>query len=78
MVALLLPFALMAYSGMGAIVRPHKDLVTSQKLLAKKQGELEELAQIAEMASESVTVTDEKPAHNLGEQSIHDDDRLFG
>lgn len=59
MVALLLPFALMAFSGMRAIVRPHKDLLESQNLLAEKQGELEELAQIAEMASESVTVTDE-------------------
>ncbi|ABG33647.1 EAL/GGDEF/PAS domain protein [Roseobacter denitrificans OCh 114] len=59
MVALLLPFALMAVSGMRAIVRPHKDLLQSQDLLAEKQGELEELAQIAEMASESVTVTDE-------------------
>lgn len=59
MVALLLPFALMAFSGMRAIVRPHEDLQTSQNLLAEKQGELEELAQIAAMASESVTVTDE-------------------
>lgn len=61
-IALILPFGLMAISGMRAIVRPHKDLQRSQRALSEKQKELAELAQIAEMANESIIVTDEHEA----------------
>lgn len=59
-VALTLPFGLMALTGQRAIVQPHRDLQRSQEILAQSQSELSELAQIAEMAAEAVTVTDGK------------------
>ncbi len=62
MAALIFPFGLMAVSGMRAIVRPHKDLLQSQKTLSEKQKELSELAQIAEMANESIIVTNDNEA----------------
>ncbi|WP_298842445.1 EAL domain-containing protein [uncultured Roseobacter sp.] len=58
MLALVLPFSMMAASGMRAIVRPHEELEKSREVLAQKQRELGELAQIAEMANESIFVTD--------------------
>lgn len=59
LLALILPFSLMAVSGMRAIVRPHEELERSRRVLAVKQSELAELAEIAQLASESITVTDE-------------------
>ncbi|WP_436399514.1 bifunctional diguanylate cyclase/phosphodiesterase [Roseobacter sp. S98] len=58
MLALVVPFSMMAASGMRAIVRPHEELEKSREVLAQKQRELGELAQIAEMANESILVTD--------------------
>ncbi|MCV3272824.1 bifunctional diguanylate cyclase/phosphodiesterase [Roseobacter sinensis] len=58
LLALILPFSLMAASGMRAIVRPHQELERSRRVLAIQQDELAELAQIAELARESISVTD--------------------
>ncbi|WP_299678770.1 GGDEF domain-containing phosphodiesterase [uncultured Roseobacter sp.] len=60
LLALILPFGLMAASGMRAIVRPHQELERSRKVLAIQQGELAELAQIAQLARESIIVTNEE------------------
>ncbi|WP_300031584.1 EAL domain-containing protein [uncultured Roseobacter sp.] len=58
MLALIVPFSMMAASGMRAIVRPHAELEKSRETLAQQQSELAELAQIAEMAHECIFVTD--------------------
>ncbi len=60
MLALVFPFSLMAASGMRAIVRPHEELERSRKVLAIQQNELAELAEIAQLARESITVTDQQ------------------
>lgn len=58
LLALVLPFSVMAFSGMRAIVKPHQQLERSQQVLAMKQREAAELAQIAQMANECIIVTD--------------------
>ncbi|MEP5153348.1 EAL domain-containing protein, partial [Planktotalea sp.] len=59
MLALVLPFSVMAASGMRAIVRPHQELEKSRAALSTQQDELTELAQIAQLARESIMVMDE-------------------
>lgn len=56
--ALLLPFVVLGVSGFQAIVKPHRQLQKSQSELFEKSERLAELAQIAEMASEAIIVTD--------------------
>jgi len=56
--ALLIPFLVLGASGFQAIVKPHHHLQRSQDELYRKSERLAELAQVAEMASESIIVTD--------------------
>jgi diguanylate cyclase (GGDEF)-like protein/PAS domain S-box-containing protein len=57
-VILAVPFVVMGLVGRRFIVAPHRVLEESRRMLAKKQSELSELAQIAEMSHDAIVVTD--------------------
>ncbi|MEM7469949.1 MAG: EAL domain-containing protein [Pseudomonadota bacterium] len=56
--ALLIPFLVLGLSGFQAIVKPHRQLEKSRSELYEKTERLAELALVAEMASESIILTD--------------------
>lgn len=55
---LTIPFGLMFGAGYRSIVTPHKALAASQDELRRKQGELRELAEIAERSNDAFIITD--------------------